>query len=130
MRYVVAYDGSEHSRKAVMFLLKILKKEDEVHLVTVVKEPPKSPEQKIIEERSKAEEMQKEIQKDLSDFSVKLNILESLDVPEAVIEYCEKVNCDVIVTGSRGLTGLKKIVMGSVSEAILNKSHVPVLIIR
>ena len=130
MRYVVGYDGSEHSRKAVMFLLKILKKEDEVHLVTVVKEPPRSPEQKIIEERSKAEEMQKEIQKDLSDFSVKLNILESLDVPDAVIQYCEKVNCDVIVTGSRGLTGLKKIVMGSVSEAILNKSHVPVLIIK
>ena len=130
MKYLVAYDGSEYSKKAISFLLKILKKGDEIYLVTVVKEPPKSPEQKIIEERSKAEEMQKEIVKDLSDFNVKTEILESLDVPDAVIEYCSKINCDMIVTGSRGLTGLKKVIMGSVSQAILNKSHVPVLIVK
>jgi Universal stress protein UspA and related nucleotide-binding proteins len=130
MKYVVAYDGSEYSKKAISFLPKILKKEDEVYLVTVVKEPPKSPEQKIIEERSKAEEVQKEIMKELSDFKVKADILESLDVPDAIIEYCSKIGCDIIVTGSRGLTGLKRIVLGSVSQAILNKSHVPVLVIK
>ncbi|MFP3260037.1 MAG: universal stress protein [Sulfolobus sp.] len=130
MKYVVAYDGSEHSKKAINFLLKIAKKEDEIHIVTVVKEPPKSPEQKIIEERSKAEEEQKELMKILSEYNVKPMIEESLDVPDAIIQYCTRINCDMIITGSRGLTGLKKVIIGSVSSAIVNKSPVPVLVVK
>ena len=37
---------------------------------------------------------------------------------------------DLVVMGSRGQSGLKEIFLGSVSNYVLHKSHVPVLIIK
>jgi len=130
MKIVVAYDGSENAKRALFFVLKLIKKEDEINLVTVIKEAPRSPEQKIIQEREEALEKQKEVIKELEGYKVHSEILESADVAEAVIEYCNKINCDMIVTGSRGLTGLKKTILGSVSSSLVSKSKVPVLVVK
>ncbi|MEM3293340.1 MAG: universal stress protein, partial [Metallosphaera sp.] len=48
----------------------------------------------------------------------------------SIIDYCNKIECDLIVTGSRGLTGLKKVVLGSVSSSLVNKSSIPVLVVK
>jgi nucleotide-binding universal stress UspA family protein len=128
MNIVVAYDGSQHAKNAVTFLLRVIKPSDEIHIVTVIKEIRRSSEQKILEDGIKAEELQKEVLKELGGLRVKTVILESADVANVIIEYCKKVNCELIVTGSRGLTGLRKALLGSVSQEILSKSHVPVLI--
>lgn len=130
MKIVVAYDGSEHAKKALFFALKFLKKDDEIYLVTVVKEAPRSPEQKIIQGREEALEKQKEVTKELEGYKVTNEVIESQDVALALVEYCSKVNCDMIISGSRGLTGLKKAIMGSVSSDLLNKSKVPVLVVK
>jgi len=130
VKILVAYDGSDNSKKALFFILNLLRKEDEIYLVTVVKEAPKSPEQKIIQEREEAEEKQKQVLKDLEGYKVTTEILESPDVSSAIIEYCKKINCNMIVTGSRGLTGLKKVILGSVSSALVSKADVPVLVVK
>ncbi|BFH72761.1 universal stress protein [Sulfurisphaera javensis] len=130
MKILIAYDGSDHSKKAVFFTLNFIKKEDEIYLVTVIKEAPKSPEQKIIQAREEAEQKQKEVLKDLEGYKVTAEILESPDVSSALIEYCKKVNCNMIVTGSRGLTGLKKAILGSVSSELVSKSDIPVLVVK
>ncbi|AAY80252.1 universal stress protein [Sulfolobus acidocaldarius] len=128
MKFLIAYDGSEQSKKAVRFLLRILKKEDEVYVITVIKEAPRSPDQKIIEDEKKAEGLHKEV---LELFpSAKSAIIESGDVVSTIIDYCERVNCDMIVTGSRGLTGIKKVVIGSVSSALIEKAKVPILVVK
>nr|WP_256201966.1 universal stress protein [Sulfuracidifex metallicus] len=57
MKAVLAYDGSEHSKKALATLLTMLKKTDELHIVTVIKEAPRSPEQVIIESEEKAKQI-------------------------------------------------------------------------
>jgi len=130
MKIIIAYDGSENAKRALFFTLKLIKKEDEINLVTVVKEAPRSPEQKIIQEREEAMEKQKEVIKDLEGYKVTTEVLESPDVTDALIEYCSKINCDLIVTGSRGLTGLKRTIMGSVSSSLISKSKVPVLVVK
>lgn len=130
MKVIIAYDGSEHSKKALFFALKLLRKEDEIHLVTVVREAPKSPEQKIIENETKAKEILESVKLELEGFKVKTKILESADVADAIIEYCKQIECDMVITGSRGLTGLKKAILGSVSSALVSKADFPVLVVK
>ncbi|EWG07455.1 MAG: UspA domain-containing protein [Candidatus Aramenus sulfurataquae] len=130
MKIVLAYDGSENSKKALIFMLRFVKKEDEIHFVTVVKEAPRSPEQVIIESEERAKKMFDEIKEEVEGYNVKTKILESNDVPDAIIEYCKRIGCDLIVTGSRGLTGIKKTILGSVSSALVSKSPYPVLVVK
>ncbi|MEM0165780.1 MAG: universal stress protein [Saccharolobus sp.] len=130
MKVVIAYDGSDNSKKAIFFALKLVKLEDEIHLITVVREAPRSPEQVIIQNEQKAMELQKEVIKELEGYKIVPKILESNDVSDAIIQYCGNIRCDLIVTGSRGLTGLKKVILGSVSNALVSKSNVPVLVVK
>ncbi|HEV2471858.1 MAG TPA: universal stress protein [Chthonomonadales bacterium] len=48
----------------------------------------------------------------------------------AAIELAEELKTDMIVMGSRGLGGFKRLLLGSVSEAVLHHAHCPVLIVR
>jgi len=47
-----------------------------------------------------------------------------------ITDYAEENGMDMIVIGTHGRTGLKKLMMGSVAFAVLHQSHVPVLLIR
>ncbi len=130
MKVVVAFDGSDRSKKALFFAMRLIKSDDEIHLVTVIKEAPKSPEQVIIESEKKASDIQNEVIKDLEGYKVVPKILESNEVAEALIQYCNNIGCDLIVSGSRGLTGLKKAILGSVSSELVSKANVAVLVVK
>jgi nucleotide-binding universal stress UspA family protein len=42
----------------------------------------------------------------------------------------DEVGADLIIMGSHGRTGFKKLVLGSVAQAVLTQSPIPVLIIK
>ncbi|BBG25444.1 universal stress protein [Sulfuracidifex tepidarius] len=130
MKVVLGFDGSEHSKKALGMVLTLLKKEDELHIVSVIKEAPRSPEQVIIESEEKAKNSLNSLKESIKEFPVFTEVLESNDVADSIIEYCKKINCNMIVTGSRGLSGIKKTILGSVSSEIMNKSDIPVLVVK
>jgi len=48
----------------------------------------------------------------------------------AITDYANKNGIDMIVLGTHGHTGLKKMMLGSVTLEVLHDSHVPVLLIR
>jgi nucleotide-binding universal stress UspA family protein len=48
----------------------------------------------------------------------------------AVMDVAEMVAADLVVVGSRELDGLKRLVVGSVSERVVHSVHRPVLIVR
>ena len=52
------------------------------------------------------------------------------DVTEAVLETASSRQCDAIVMGSRGMTGLKRLMIGSISNAVAAKSLLPVMIVK
>lgn len=56
-------------------------------------------------------------------------LLESGDPAGKIIEYAETDDADVIVTGSHGRSGVQRVLLGSVVEALLHKSRRPVLAI-
>lgn len=47
-----------------------------------------------------------------------------------IVDYAESKNVDMIVVGSRGRTGLKKMLVGSVASDVLKYAHCPVMVVR
>ena len=52
------------------------------------------------------------------------------DVTSAVLDTATHAQCDLIVLGSRGLTGFKRLMVGSISNAVAATSPFPVLIVK
>ena len=61
---------------------------------------------------------------------VKTESLEANRPGDAITEYAKEKGMDMIIIGTHGYTGLKKLMMGSVASGVLNQSPVPVLLIR
>ncbi|MCZ8514789.1 universal stress protein [Paenibacillus filicis] len=49
---------------------------------------------------------------------------------ETILEVSEEGGCDLVIMGSRGLSGLKEFMLGSVSHAVVQKAKMPVMIIK
>lgn len=57
-------------------------------------------------------------------------IIESPSTVEAIVTYAESERFDVIVMGTRGNTGFKKLLLGSVSSGVVSHAMCPVLVVR
>jgi nucleotide-binding universal stress UspA family protein len=51
-------------------------------------------------------------------------------VPEVICQVARERDCDLIVVGSRGLTGFKRLMLGSISNAVAAKATCPVLVVK
>ena len=49
---------------------------------------------------------------------------------EGIIFVADEVGADLIIMGSHGRTGVKRLLLGSVAHAVLTESHIPVLIVK
>ena len=83
----------------------------------------RTPHEKLL---SKAIDKAKKIQETLK---VSKELVEGRSA-EKIIETAKKGMVDLIVIGSRGLSGFKEIFLGSVSVRVADKSHCPVLIVK
>ena len=62
---------------------------------------------------------------------VKTEIPEAVSsIVETIVNHASKETVDLIVVGTRGLGGFKKLLLGSVSSGIVSHAHCPVLIVR
>src|SRR4051794_33733005 len=52
------------------------------------------------------------------------------DPATAIVETAEKDNADLIVLGTHGRTGLTRLLMGSVAEAVVRRAKCPVVTIK
>ncbi|MDP8951718.1 MAG: universal stress protein [Actinomycetota bacterium] len=49
---------------------------------------------------------------------------------EAIVRLSEELGAGLIVMGSRGLGGIRRALMGSVSDSVVRHAHCPVLVVR
>lgn len=48
----------------------------------------------------------------------------------AIVHLADEIGAGLIVMGSRGLGGIRRALMGSVSDSVVRHSHCPVLVVR
>lgn len=65
-----------------------------------------------------------------SGVEVETSLIEANTTWRGVIEAAETVQADLIVMGSHGRSGLEKLLLGSVTQAVLTHTHLPVLVVR
>ena len=51
-------------------------------------------------------------------------------IVKEIVDYAEKNRINIIVVGSRGLSGLKKMLLGSVASGVVTYAHCPVLVAK
>ncbi len=50
--------------------------------------------------------------------------------PDSIVNYAESKKADLIVIGTKGRTGLKQLLLGSVASGVVTHASCPVLITR
>ena len=64
------------------------------------------------------------------DLSISVQVINNPSPSDGILSFAEKNNVDMIVMGSHGRAGFRKLVLGSVASIITAKSHCPVLIVK
>jgi nucleotide-binding universal stress UspA family protein len=145
-RILVAIDGSEKSLNAARYSIVLAKKDDaEVIALRVAPLPVAydlSP--SLIERRrelaiAEAEASFDKIRTYIASISkttgkkikLKTDLAESaVSVEATIVNYAEKEKVDLIVIGTRGLSGLKKLLLGSVATGVVTYATKPVLVVK
>jgi nucleotide-binding universal stress UspA family protein len=65
-----------------------------------------------------------------ADISVNASVIEAHAAWRGVVQAAESMQADLIVMGSHGRSGLEKLVLGSVTQAVLAHTRLPVLVVR
>jgi nucleotide-binding universal stress UspA family protein len=61
---------------------------------------------------------------------VKTEIVASLKIADAIVDYAKDKHIDLIVVGPRGRSKLKSLVLGSVTSDVVRLANCPVLTVR
>jgi nucleotide-binding universal stress UspA family protein len=57
-------------------------------------------------------------------------IIGTTSVVKEIVEFAEEHKIDLIVVGTRGISGIKKMLLGSTASGVLSYAHCPVLIVK
>ena len=138
MKVMVCTDGSECGNKTVVFAATFAEKYKVdltiLHVIEDIvpqKELPNYPGFKV--KKDKAEEILAQTKQLAKDCCNVVNHKEKLacgPVSSEIVRIAEEEGFDVIVIGTRGLRGLKRMLLGSVAEAVLQHAHCPVTVVR
>jgi nucleotide-binding universal stress UspA family protein len=147
-KILVAIDGSEESIKAAECAIEIAKKDNAQliaftvldlskprHLSSMFIAAPTYGLREFKEERKEAEQWIDKVsklaqQKDNNNIKFKSQIEESVSVQGAIVNYAENENIDLIVIGTRGRSGFKKMLLGSVAIGVVTYATCPVLVVK
>lgn len=147
-RILLATDGSEEAQRAAEVAAQLVKKTDsELHVMHVldiqgylgVKEPPKVLADSQLDKAFDLDKQEQEARRLLDEqveniegagetVAEKYLMVGAPD--EAIIRLSEDIDAGTIVIGSRGLSTLKRLAMGSVSEGVVRHAHCPVYVVR
>lgn len=137
MKVLVATDGSEHSKKAVARALELAEKEGaEITLMTVAyyakdyfDEMPLNIQEKL-EAEARAILAQAKAQFDAKNLKVDTIFQAGIVPANNIIQAAEEGKFERILIGSAGLTGLKKVLMGSTAAKVVAHAPCTVTVIR
>src|SRR5574337_312093 len=141
-KILVAIDGSEISMKAADYGINMKKKDNAKLVVINIIHTPASTftytkqvwfDEFLKKAKDEAAEWFNKIKKNATEngVEVKTETAEELySVPAAIVQYAENENADLIIMGTTGKTGFKRLLLGSVANDVVIHSPIPVMIIK
>ncbi|NAL78840.1 universal stress protein [Nitrososphaera sp. AFS] len=142
-KILVPIDGSEYSLKAAKYAIKIAKDENAqllcIHIIT-----PRIPygysssipttDKSHTEIKDKVQnlfDIVRQIAKNAGLSDMKTDVFVDVkSVSESILNYSANEDIDLIVIGTKGRTGLKRFLIGSVANAVIQHVHCPILLVR
>lgn len=142
-KILLALDGSESSRDAAQYAIELANcNSAQLIAITVLHKslssyglaPVPSDSQLDKDKRAlKTKEWFEKVTHDAESANVKFRtelVDTQLSIESAIVEYAEEEKVDLIVMGTRGLSGFKRLLLGSVALGVATYSTCPVLIIK
>jgi len=148
-KILVGIDGSEYSRNAVNYALDLaIKYDSDLFLLAIVPSKVHHGDSSGVfgmvspsyfdEYKKEAEKWFEEITNHINketiiDTSTRVKsevITTPFSTPASILNYAEERDVDLIVIGTRGRSGLKKMLLGSVASDVVTYSYCPVLVVK
>ena len=141
---LVGIDGSESSIDAADYAIEMAKKDGaQVIALTVNRIPLSSyglatPQEEVKQSKDN-EEMQEfkewldKISQNAKQNSVQLKkeiINSQMSVEAAIVEYAESEGVDLVVVGTRGNSGIKNMLLGSIASGVVKYATCPVMVVK
>ena len=136
-KILVAVDGSESSKKAFdksVFLAQ--KCNSKLYIVHVVLDweyggDSAATFELIDELRARGTELLQQCKNQALQSSVQVEtVLEQGDYAHEIIEVAKRKDCELIIMGSRGMSPIKELMLGSVSLKVMHHASCPVMVVR
>lgn len=131
-KLLLAYDGSEHSRRALDLAAEMARRFGAALTVlsVVPVRPGRAPVDPWDDSHVHADELV-EARRLLSEQGIEAKLVESAgNVPEIIERFAEAGSFDAVIVGSRGLGMLGRAMQGSVSEHVATHAHTTVVVAR
>ena len=86
----------------------------------------------VLAAEKNAKERLDDIQQTLTNHGIQVStrITRDTSTATAILNIADEINADLIVMGSHGRTGLKKMILGSVAQEVLRLCPLPVMVIK
>ena len=140
-KILVALDGSEASMDAADYAIEIarnmIRTNRIIHVILsdiTILDPNLPPH--IIEIRQQAQQHLDKIKQKLSDqgyddkIRLRTEIISSATTVGGIVNFAERENIDLIAIGTRGRSGFKKLLLGSVASGVVTYAHCPVMVVK
>lgn len=144
-KMLIAYDGSDASKKAVDMVIKCADKDDEVTLLTVV--PAELSESSFTKMllptidlssfvksgsfKDKAKESLSKIAKQIESEVSKVNVVaEDGDPADEILITAKKYQSEIIIIGYKGYGKEGRFLLGSVTDKVVRHASVSVMVVR
>ncbi|PSQ01634.1 universal stress protein UspA [Halobacteriales archaeon QS_4_69_31] len=141
-RVLVPVDGSEQAHEACAFVTQEFSGAEMVllHVINPAEAGysaqaslPSFSEEWYEQAKSQAQDLFDEIEVEAKAEGEDLSVTRAIEVGKpvrTVVEYAEENEVDQVVMGSHGRSGVTRILLGSVAEAVVRRSPVPVTVVR
>ena len=132
-KILVAVDGSETSSKAAEMAIDLAEKYGAELIALYIVAPNINFSQAFYFAQENGQKIVDEVKRKA--FAKKLNVQTEVlmdvgSVPKAIVEYAEKNNANLIVLGTRGISGIKRMLVGSTASEVVKYSHCPVMVVK
>ena len=137
-KILIAIDGSDASMDAADYAISISKQHNaELYALHVIRADvdlfgPHETSEFMTEMRNEGKKYMDKVRLKANEknIQIKTEFISSTNIAGGIVDYAEENNIDLIVIGTRGRSGFKKILLGSVAYKVVTYSHCPVMVVK